>query len=106
MIFGSMTMLALLSACAHRHGVPGTVAQANFITVYIGGAVNTPGRHIVGLPFSVEQAIQEAGDLDKFEQDWNRRVVVRRNGQETSVQRKRYSSFRLADGDSIAVPRS
>jgi hypothetical protein len=68
--------------------------------------VNTPGKHKLVRPFTVEHAIQQAGGIDEFEGDWNRKIVVRhKDGQQSSVLRKDYGSFILADGDGVAVPR-
>src|SRR5436190_5097208 len=104
-------LVSLLAGCAHssthtssREAASPSVG-ATAITVYVDGAVNSPGKHDLVRPFTVDHAIQQAGGIDKFEGDWNRKVVVRhRDGQRSSVLRKDYSFFILADGDGVVVP--
>jgi protein involved in polysaccharide export with SLBB domain len=104
--------LFLVTSCAHPPRYVGPVegalaAQSVVITVNVGGAVNRAGKYDLSWPFTVEHAIQQAGGLDKFEQDQNRKVMVVRqgDGQKISVLRKDYTSFTLADGDGISIPR-
>ena len=104
-------MLSLLTGCAHSpagvqspENVSGT--RRVVITVHVGGAVNKPGTLELGYPFTVEHALQQAGGIDKFEGDWNRRVyVAHKDGQAISVLRTNYASYALEDGDGIGVPR-
>lgn len=104
----------LLAGCAHHERVPPHVdtervpphVDTGAITIYVGGAVNTPGKLELSPPFTVEHGIQKAGGLDPFEQDQNRMVVIRRKGsQKISVPRKSYASFTLEEGDGVIVPR-
>jgi protein involved in polysaccharide export with SLBB domain len=98
-------VLFLLVGCAH-HGRVRSDVGTRVLTVYAGGAVNTPGKLELSRPFTVAHAIQQAGGLDQFEQDQNQRVVIGRKGsQDISVPRKDYASFTLEEGDGIAVPR-
>jgi hypothetical protein len=104
--------LLLATSCAHPPRSVGPVegaspAQPEVITVYVGGAVNKAGKHDLSWPFTIEHAIQQAGGLDEFEQEQNRRALVvrHRDGQKIFIRRKNYASFILADGDGIGIPR-
>ena len=103
--------LVLLTGCVHAptHDPSSeslATTRSETIIVYVGGAVNTPGNQSLGRPQTIEHAIQQAGGITKFEGDWNKKVVVKhRGGQQTSVLRKDYGSYILADGDGVAVPR-
>src|SRR5437870_2309716 len=100
-----VAMVLLLAGCAHHERVS-SEAGSGVIVVYVGGAVNSPGKQQLSRPFTVEHAILQAGGLDEFERDQNRKVVVRRGGsQDISVPRTDYASFILAEGDGVAVPR-
>jgi hypothetical protein len=76
------------------------------IAVYIDGAVNRPGRYVLKRPFTIEQAIIQAGGIDKFEEGQNRSVaLIRFDGSKLTVRRKYYKTSVLQNGDALAVPR-
>jgi hypothetical protein len=104
--------VGFLAGCAHPSNRAksdprvSTDAQPRTILVYVGGAVNGPGKLNLGPPFTIEHALQQAGGLDQFEKNGNRKVIVHLEGhKDVRVPRKDYDSFILRDGESVWVPR-
>src|ERR1041385_4350180 len=82
--------------------LPPQVTSTGSISVNVSGAVNEPGWHVLKRPFTVEQAIKEAGGIDKFERNQNRSVrVIHPDGSKLVIRRVKYESAILEDGDII-----
>jgi protein involved in polysaccharide export with SLBB domain len=78
--------------------------SAAFISVYVGGNVNSPGKISVFEPFTIDHAIQQAGGLTIWSKD-EHSVEFRRNDRMLLISKKNWGSFILADGDAIYIPR-
>ena len=96
------------TSTSHIGRVAANAEQTNqkSIAVFVGGAVNEQGRYILKPPFTVDQAIRQAGGIDNFEEGQNRSIrVIHLDGIKSAVQRKDYKSLVLEDGDTLVVPR-
>ncbi len=80
--------------------------QAGVITLSVGRRVTTEGEQRLRAPFTIEHAIQQAGGINKIEEDWGSPIMVtHRDGRWLRVPRKYLASYVLSDGDRVYVPR-
>ena len=81
-------------------------APIRVITVYLSGAVNKRGKQDLGPPYSIAHALIQAGGIDEFESEQNRKVlVIHSDGRKDIVRKQDYNSFTVVEDDRIAVPR-
>lgn len=106
-----VVICGLLCGCARGKidvgsPAPSQLTSDRSISVNVAGAVNEPGWHLLKPPFTVKQAINEAGGIDKFERGQSQSVrVIHLNGTTTIVRLERYDAAVLEDGDRLYVRR-